>query len=161
MPYRMHSEYLRHLFLDNDLAEGRYHVEGKPIALNDIRVPIFAVGTTQDHVAPWRSVHKIHLFTDAEITFLLTSGGHNGGIVAEPGRGHRKYQVTTRTRTSHYADPDAWAAATPRREGSWWPEWIAWLEKQSGTPVPPPGIGASMRGFAALCDAPGTYVLQE
>jgi polyhydroxyalkanoate synthase len=161
MPYRMHSEYLRRLFLDNDLAEGRYHVEGKPIALNDIRVPIFAVGTTRDHVAPWRSVHKIHLFTDAEITFLLTSGGHNGGIVAEPGRGHRSYQVMTRSSTSPYADPDAWAASAPRQEGSWWPEWTAWLEKRSGAPVPPPEMGAAGKGYAAICDAPGTFVLQE
>jgi polyhydroxyalkanoate synthase subunit PhaC len=161
MPYRMHSQYLRRLFLDNDLAEGRYHVDDRPIALNDIRVPIFAVGTMRDHVAPWHSVYKIHLFTDAEITFLLTSGGHNAGIVSEPGRRHRNYQVMTRTSAGHYADPDAWAAAAPRKEGSWWPEWTAWLEKRSGAPVKPPDIGAAAKGLAALCDAPGTYVLQE
>jgi polyhydroxyalkanoate synthase len=160
MPYRMHSEYLRHLFLDNDLAEGRYNVEGRPVALNDISVPIFAVGTRRDHVAPWRSVHKIHLFTDAEVTFVLTSGGHNRGIVAAHGIGHRNYQVMTRTSTGHYANPDAWAAVAPRKEGSWWPEWVAWLEKRSVAPVTPPGIGAATKGYAALCDAPGNYVLQ-
>jgi polyhydroxyalkanoate synthase len=160
LPYRMHSEYLRHLFLDNDLAEGRYHVADEPIALNDIRVPIFAVATARDHIAPWRSVHKILLFTDAEITFVLTSGGHNAGIVSEPGRAHRNYQVMTRTSPGHYADPDAWAAAAPRKQGSWWPEWAAWLQKRSGAPVTPPGMGAATKGYAALCDAPGTYVLQ-
>jgi poly[(R)-3-hydroxyalkanoate] polymerase subunit PhaC len=157
----MHSEYLRHLFLDNDLAEGRYHVGARPIALSDIRAPIFAVSTARDHIAPWRSVHKIHLFTDTEVTFLLTSGGHNRGIVAEPGSGHRSYQVMARTSIDRYADPDAWAKAAPQKEGSWWPEWVTWLEKRSGPPVAPPAIGAPSNGYATLCDAPGTYVLQE
>ena len=74
MPYRMHSEYLRKLFLDNDLAEGRFHGAGKPVALTDIRAPVFAVGTERDHVAPWRSTYKINLQVDTEVTYLLTSG---------------------------------------------------------------------------------------
>ena len=86
MPYRMHSEYLRHMFLSNDLAEGRYVADGRPVALADIRVPIFAVGTESDHVAPWRSVFKIQLLTDADVTFVLTTGGHNIGILGLPER---------------------------------------------------------------------------
>jgi polyhydroxyalkanoate synthase len=161
MPYRMHSDYLRHLFLDNDLAEGRYRVDGKPIALTDIRAPIFSVGTTRDHVAPWRSVHKIHLLTDTEVTFLLTSGGHNAGIVSEPGHKGRSYQVMTKSSTDNYADPDAWAVAAPRKDGSWWPEWVAWLQAQSGALTAPPPFGAPKAGYKPLGDAPGTYVLQE
>ena len=98
MPYRMHTEYLRRLFLDNDLAEGRYQVGGRKSALTDIRAPLFAVGTETDHVAPWRSVYKFHLLTDTEVTFVLTSGGHNAGIVSEPGHPHRHYRVATQTR---------------------------------------------------------------
>ena len=131
MPYRMHSEYLRRLFLDNDLAEGRYEVDGKPIALTDIRAPMFAVGTEWDHVAPWHSVHKIHLLTDTEVTFVLTSGGHNAGIVSEPGHAGRSYRVKTKSSDDRYSAPEAWAQAT-HKEGSWWPEWIAWLVHRSG-----------------------------
>ena len=72
-------------FSNNDLAEGRFMVDGKPVALTDIRAPIFAVGTERDHVAPWRSTYKINLLTDTEVTYVLTTGGHNVGIVSEPG----------------------------------------------------------------------------
>lgn len=161
MPYRMHSEYLRHLFLDNDLAEGRYRAAGRPIALNDIHVPIFSVGTLRDHVAPWHSVHKIHLLTDTEVTFLLASGGHNAGIVSEPGRDGKSYQVMTKDPSEHYLDPDAWVATAPRKEGSWWPEWVAWLAARSGEPVSPPEVGAPEAGLPPLCDAPGDYVRQR
>ncbi len=161
MPYRMHSDYLRRLFLDNDLAEGRYTVDDRPVALTDIRAPIFAVGTTQDHVAPWRSAFKLHLLADTEVTFLLTNGGHNAGIVSEPGHDGREYRVLTRAAGDRYIDADAWSAAAPRKEGSWWPEWAAWLEARSGKFEAAPVIGAPAAGYAPLCDAPGTYVLQE
>jgi polyhydroxyalkanoate synthase len=161
LPYRMHSEYLRKLFLQNDLFEGRYEVGGRPIALSDIRVPIFAVATVKDHVAPWRSVYKLHLLADAEITFLLTSGGHNAGIVSEPGHPRRSYQVTTKKDGERYVDPDSWHAATPTQEGSWWPEWLRWLEERSSGPAESPGMGAPERGYASLCHAPGTYVFEK
>jgi polyhydroxyalkanoate synthase subunit PhaC len=161
MPYRMHADYLRHLFLDNDLAEGRYRVGDKPVALTDIRAPIFSVGTTRDHVAPWQSVYKIHLLTDTDVTFLLTSGGHNAGIVSEPGSDGRSYQVLTKTKDDRYADPESWVAAAPRAEGSWWPEWVAWLHARSGGQVTPPKPGGGRGGLAPICDAPGTYVVQE
>jgi polyhydroxyalkanoate synthase subunit PhaC len=162
MPFRMHSQYLRSLFLGNDLAQGRYEVDGRPIALTDIRLPIFAVGTVRDHVAPWRSVYKLHLLADTEVTFLLTSGGHNAGIVSEPGHPHRTYQVATKRESDMYVDPDTWQAATPSRDGSWWPEWVAWLRQHSsGDMAAPPAFGAPQAGYPPLDDAPGRYVLQR
>lgn len=160
MPFRMHSEYLRRLFLNNELAEGRYLAGGAAVALTDIRAPIFAVGTERDHVAPWHSVFKIELLTDTAVTFVLTTGGHNAGIVSEPGHKHRSYKVQTKLNGDHYADPDAWAAAAPRKEGSWWPEWTAWLAARSGPSAPPPPLGNREMGYPALSDAPGAYVLQ-
>ena len=161
MPYRMHSEYLRHLFLDNDLAEGRFEAGNKPAALTDIRVPIFAVGTERDHVAPWRSTYKIHLLTDTEVTYLLTTGGHNVGIVSEPNGRGRSFRVMTKNASDRYVDPATWLVQAARKQGSWWPEWAAWLNACSGEPALPPGIGAVAAGLAPLGDAPGSYVLQE
>ncbi|HTO49792.1 MAG TPA: alpha/beta fold hydrolase [Burkholderiales bacterium] len=161
MPYRMHSEYLRRLYLQNDLAEGRYRVGGKPIALNDLRVPVFCVGTANDHVAPWRSVYKLHLLTDTEITFVLAGGGHNTGIVSEPGGRNRGYRVMTRRYDGKYVDPDAYLALAEQKDGSWWPDWHRWLASRSGEPVPPPAYGTPASGHAPLADAPGMYVLEK
>jgi len=158
MPYRMHSQYLHKLFLANDLAEGRYVVGDKPISLTDVRVPIFAVGTERDHVAPWRSTYKIHRLTETEVTYLLTSGGHNAGIVSEPNHRHRTYQVTTTPGDAHHTDPDSWLSVAPHKSGSWWPEWSAWLAARSGAEVAPPAFPAAE---APLPAAPGQYVLQS
>jgi polyhydroxyalkanoate synthase len=161
LPYRMHSEYLRQLFLNNDLAEGRFLVDGRPVALSDVRVPVFAVGTLRDHVAPWRSTYKVNLQMDTDVTYLLTEGGHNAGIVSEPGRDGHSFQVMTKSANDRYLAPDAFVEMAPRKEGSWWPEWISWLVERSGEPVPPPSMGAADAGYVPLGQAPGTYVLQD
>lgn len=160
MPYRQHREYLQQLYMNNDLAEGRYRVDGKTIALNDIHVPIFSVGTVRDTVSPWRSVYKLHLLTDCEVTFCLSSGGHNVGVVNPPEPGiHRTYQIATRAAGGHYIDPDSWLATAPAREGSWWPTWQEWLAERSGEMVPAPAKGGAGAGMPPLGDAPGSYVL--
>lgn len=161
MPYRMHSEYLRQLYLRDDLAEGRYRVDDRPIAISDIRVPIFALGTETDHVAPWRSVYKIAALTDTSVTFLLTSGGHNGGIVSPPGKPRRHFRVATKQEGDLYRAPEDWAASTPEQPGSWWPVWRDWLAERSGAPTAPPPLGAPEAGYPPLQDAPGRYVRQR
>jgi polyhydroxyalkanoate synthase len=159
MPYRQHSEYLRELYRDNDLAQGRYKVDGRPVALTDIRLPIFSLGTLRDTVAPWRSVYKIHLLARSEVTFCLSSGGHNVGIVNPPGPGlARSYQLTTHSVEDRYVDPDTWLATAPSNEGSWWPAWQEWLERHSGKRVPPPPMGSEAAGYPVLDEAPGRYV---
>ena len=160
LPYRMHSEYLRRLFLKNDLAEGRFEVEEHPVSLADIRVPSFAVGTIADHVAPWHSVYKLHLIPTNELTFVLTSGGHNAGIVSEPGHPGRTYQVRIRRPEERYIDPETWQAETSVRQGSWWTEWEFWLARYSTEKVAPPSMGAPGKGYGVRRDAPGSYVRQ-
>lgn len=161
MPFRMHSEYLRRLFLHNDLAAGRYRVDGRPVALGDITLPVFCLGTETDHVAPWRSVYKLHLLSDTDLTFVLTTGGHNAGIVSPPGHPRRSYRLHRRPPHGKYLDPEQYLAGASQHEGSWWPAWQAWLAHRSGKPVPPPPMGAPAKGRPPLDAAPGRYVLMR
>jgi len=155
MPARMHSEYLRGVFLENRITAGRFAVEGRVIALKDIDAPMFVVATETDHIAPWRSVYKTALFTDCDMHLVLTKGGHNGGILSEPGHKGRHYRVGHRPRGAHYVGPDRWLATHDPVEGSWWPEWARWLEGQSS------GFVAARKPAASLCAAPGEYIHQS
>ena len=147
MPARMHSEYLHKLFLRNDLASGRYEVDGQPIWFSDIRVPCFAVGTVTDHVAPWRSVYKLHLLP-------------LDGIVSEPGHPGRHFQIHHRPADESYMAPDVWQKTVPHQEGSWWPSWHNWLAAHSTGKVVPPRMG--LPGHKGrMPDAPGSYVLEH
>ena len=161
MPYRMQSEYLRAMFLNNDLFGGRYMVDGKPLALSDIEAPIFAVATEADHVAPWRSVYKLNLVVQAEVTFVLTSGGHNAGIVSEPGHPHRSYRIGRFASNAKYVDPDGWYLATTASDGSWWPIWADWLRDKNGAMVAPPAMGGLRGDESQLVQAPGRYVFEH
>jgi polyhydroxyalkanoate synthase len=156
MPYRMHSDYLRRLFLNNDLFGGRYQVDGRPVALSDIHEPIFAVGTMTDHVSPWRSVHKIHLIASSDVHFVLTSGGHNAGIISEPNHPGRHFYSSFRRKGECYIDPERWLQTADQHQGSWWPDWAAWLDQVSeGGMAPPPPVAASFG------PAPGLYVMER
>ena len=161
LPHRMHTEYLRKLYLNNDLASGRMRYDGRSIALSDIRAPIFLVGTERDHVAPWKSVYMLNLYVDADVTFCLTSGGHNVGIVNPPDveAPPRHYRIATKKAADRYVDPDQWFSRNAPLDGSWWPAWQTWLTERSGKPAKPPSMGNAE--FAAMGDAPGTYVLMK
>lgn len=161
MPYRQHSEYLRKLFLGNELAKGQYRVDDRPVALTDIDVPIFCVSTTTDHVAPWKAVHKVHLHTDTEVTFVLTNGGHNAGIVSEPGHRGRHFRIRTTSANEHFLSPEEWVDEADAHEGSWWPAWTAWLAERSSGETAPPRMGGRARAYRPKGDAPGSYVLQR
>lgn len=160
MPARMHSQYLRGLFLENRLSAGRFAVEGRTVALKDIRLPLFVVGTETDHIAPWRSVYKIRLFTDCDLTFVLTKGGHNGGILSEPGHRHRHYRLDHRAPGALYCAPDDWLERSVVHEGSWWPEMADWLKRQSSGETAPPPMGGKGVASKALPPAPGSYIHQ-
>jgi polyhydroxyalkanoate synthase len=159
MPYKMHTEYLRNCYMENNLAEARYEVNGKPVCVGDIRVPAFVLGTATDHVAPWKSVYKAMRLMNNEMTFALTTGGHNAGIACGPDHPRRKHWIATRKPGDLYVDPDQWQAENELVDGSWWPAWDAWLDARSSSErVAPPKMGKAKAGYKPLRDAPGIYV---
>lgn len=152
------------LFLENRLTAGRYAVEGRVIALKDIALPLFVVATESDHIAPWRSVYKIHLFTNCPTEFVLTNGGHNAGIVSAPGHARRYFCLGRRKVGDRYRDADSWLTGAERREGSWWPAWADWLARnETVRGAAPPHLGGSAPAVvpAELEAASGRYVLEH
>jgi polyhydroxyalkanoate synthase len=160
MPCRMHSEYLNRLYLNNDLSAGRYTVHGASVDLKRLEVPMFVVGTETDHVAPWHSVFKIRSLTRAgDYTFVLTSGGHNAGIVSGAVNPRRRHRLLHWDGAGE-SNPAAFLDAAELRPGSWWASWEQWLAKHSpADKVAPPPLGDAAGGYPALDEAPGRYVL--
>ncbi len=160
MPCRMHTQYLRQLYMNNDLARGVFQVEGRTVDLQSLTVPMFVVGTETDHVAPWRSVFKVRDLTRSDdYTFLLTSGGHNAGIISGPAHPRRRHRMRTWSNATETLPAQAWFDATPPQPGSWWPRWEQWLARHSSAArVAPPPLGTDVH--PASTDAPGDYVKQ-
>jgi polyhydroxyalkanoate synthase len=163
MAYRMHTDYLHQLYLQNDLANGRYVALGEPIELANVTLPMFCVGTETDHVAPWRSVYKLgKLVRSSDYTFCLTSGGHNAGIISGPQHPRRRHRVRTTKAGSRLISADRFLETVEPQPGSWWPTWAEWLAAHSSrNKVAPPKMGNARKGYKPLGNAPGTYVLQK
>jgi polyhydroxyalkanoate synthase subunit PhaC len=164
LPARMHSEYLRRLYLHNDLAEGRYQVNGELVNLANIRLPSFVLATEWDHVSPWQSVYKFHRLSSAPVSFVLTSGGHNVGIVNPPAgpaaHAQAKYRVATHAPGNAPADPQDWYDSAPAHPGSWWPAWHDWLRKHSSGTVQRKRVASPLIDGVHVA-APGRYVHQD
>ena len=101
------------------------------------------------------------MLTSAEVRFVLTSGGHNVGIVSEPGHPHRHFRIATRPQNGIAPSPDDWLSGAEMCEGSWWSAWSNWLGQLSGGAIPPPSLGNAERGYPPIEAAPGRYVLER
>jgi len=158
MPAKMHTWYLRNLYLDNKLIKrDALKVAGQPIDLSRIVQPTYAVAAADDHIAPWKQTFRLNNFVSGPKRFVLSSSGHILGIinpVVHPPK--REYWVAEAER---HDSADEWQDRAEHRAGSWWEDWMAWLKPQSG-PLGKPPVVAS-KAWPALADAPGSYVLEQ
>ncbi len=152
MPREMHSAYLRDMYQDNRLREpGGITLDGVPIDLATVDVPAYILSTREDHIAPWKSTYAATSLFSGPIRFVLAMSGHIAGVVNPPAANKYGYFTGEVAET-----PDAWLEAASAHEGSWWPDWDAWVSEHDGgeTPAREPGAGA----LPVIEDAPGRYV---
>ncbi len=155
MPPKMHSFYLREMYQKNNLiVPGAIEMNGVGIDLANVKVPVYLQAGKDDHIAPYQSVFKATKHFAGPTRFMLAGSGHIAGVVNPPEP--VKYQHWTNDRRKKYDTPDAWLADATEHPGSWWPDWIKWMQKHSGKMVPArvPGEGK----LPVLEDAPGSYV---
>jgi polyhydroxyalkanoate synthase len=153
MPAGNHAFYLRNCYLKNNLARGKMEIEGKPIDLKKVKVPVYNLATREDHIAPAKSVLLGSKFFGGPVRFVLAGSGHIAGVINPPSRA--KYQYWTGVKPSG-ADLDKWLAKAEEHAGSWWPDWLAWLTGHGAAQVRArtPGGGK----LTPIEDAPGSYV---
>ena len=152
MPAKMHSFYLRNMYMNNLLREpGALTLAGTPIDLSKVTVPSYFVSAMEDHIAPWKTTYAGPRILGGESRFVLSGSGHIAGIVNPPAA--NKYGYWTNEKLAD--DPDAWLAAAKQHEGSWWNDWRNWIEDYLGKEVPArvPGKGK----LEVIEAAPGSY----
>jgi polyhydroxyalkanoate synthase len=150
MPARMHSYYLRNMYINNLLGvPGGITLAGVPIDLSAVSVPAYFVSTVEDHIAPWKTTYKGAKYLRGPVRFVLGGSGHIAGIVNPPAA--KKYHYWTNDGNPETAEQ--WFETATQHPGSWWEDWQAWMERQDAEKVP------VRQPANALEDAPGSYAM--
>lgn len=153
MPAKMHSQYMRWMYLQNDLIKpGKIKLKGTPLDISQIDTPSCFISTKKDHIAPWKATYMGFELFKGKKRFILGGSGHIAGIINPPDDNKYNYYVNSGTTLT----PDEWLAKAKEHPGSWWPEWLKWLTKQSKTLINAPAF--NQLPYKAITDAPGTYV---
>jgi polyhydroxyalkanoate synthase len=156
MPATMHSQYLRWMYLHNDLVKpGKIRLNDTPIDVRTIDNPTFFLSTEKDHIALWKTTYKGFQLMNGPKRFVLGGSGHIAGIINSPNA--IKYGYRTNANTE--ASPEEWLEQSVVHKGSWWPEWLKWLKAHSGKSIPAPEF--DQQPYVPLMDAPGSYVLKN
>jgi polyhydroxyalkanoate synthase subunit PhaC len=150
-----HSFYIRNTYLENNLIKpNKVVLKDVPIDLSKIKQDIYAVGAEQDHIVPWRSAWRISQLASGTTRFILGASGHIAGVINPPSKG-RSYWTNEKS----VENVEQWFEGAEQQKGSWWPDWVKWLQPRSGEQVAPPSMGS--KKHPAIMPAPGTYVLEK
>ena len=152
MPAAMHSFYLRQMYQENNLSQGRLKLLGQTIDLGRIKTPTFILSTREDHIAPWKSTYVATQLYKGPVKFVLSASGHIAGVINPPAGNKYCYWINDHTSPS----PDAWLETATQRPGSWWTEWESWIKEFAGGELEARRPGAGK--LKAIEDAPGSYV---
>ena len=158
LPRAMHSFYLRNCYVKNALAQRNgITIGGHPIDLRHIAQPLYAVGSDEDHITPWRGTFKTCTLVGGPARYALSTSGHILGIINPPVTPpKRAYWVGD---YKGETDGKEWRGQHQRVAGTWWQDWTRWLAKHCGPLQAPPPMHTEQ--YPALCPAPGTYVLEH
>ena len=159
LPEKLYSDYLRSLCLNNNLVKNNYELAGKKLDLSKITTPMFHVATTADHICPWKAVYKGLGSYKSNIKFILSNSGHVAGIMRGKNSKPGKAFFYSTDNDNIKMTPDKWLKSAKKYEGSWWPAWIKWLAKRSGTLKNANEL--NLNKYPAIYNAPGQYVVQK
>ena len=155
MTDKAHTFYMRKICLENGLVKpGKVAIKGVPIDARTIRQDVYAVGTEQDHLVPWKAAWRITKLVGGSARFVLAGSGHIAGVLSPPSKGKGYWTNEKRAKSA-----DAWLEGAERHEGGWWADWLKWLKVRSGEMVVPPSMGSA--DYPPIIPAPGTYVLEK
>jgi polyhydroxyalkanoate synthase len=156
LPAKWHQAYLRDLYRDNKLVQpGGVTIDGTPINLMKVRTPTYVQAGREDHIAPAHSVWKITRYFQGPVRFVLAGSGHIAGVVNPPEAQKYQYWVND----EKVDTLEQFIEGAREMKGSWWPDWLQWIDKKSDGKIPVKGARIPGKGkLKAIEDAPGSYV---
>jgi len=157
MPARLHSFYLRTMYQNNLLREpGGIVLLGKPLDLGKIKTPSYYLASREDHIALWRSAYSSARLFGGSVRFVLGGAGHVAGVINPPTAKQYVYWTNSENNTPKTTDdPEHWLHSAQPHNGSWWQDWLAWVQPLAGSQVPARAPGEDK--FPRLEAAPGSY----
>ena len=156
LPAKLHADFLDLMESDPFVNSGRLKVRGKPLDMRKVDLEAYVVAGITDHITPWQGCYSSAKLFGARSRFVLANSGHIQTLINPPGNPKAQFRV----RPARDQSAAQWLEKGVQHEGSWWPDWLAWIKKRSGALVASPAALGSL-DYRPLCDAPGLYVMEK